>query len=108
MSLSHNGIALPDQDVLQGIEMHYITYRESIIDILKCKSCRSYSINLQLKSSDKAENQWNTYLFSCENCQENCEIRLSKEFTLEEFDTWEKLQQRVDELKVVLNFTGQV
>jgi hypothetical protein len=83
--------------------MFYITYLSCTIDILKCAKCKSYDLSLSPSESHDNRNKWSAYAYRCWTCDEFGTLRLSNEVHLEEFASWEALQNRIDELKATMS-----
>ena len=85
--------------------MFHIIYKDHGIDILKCSECKSYDVDL-VKSKNQTDPQWSVFKFSCLNCGKIGKFRLSTTVELENFDSWDELQDRIEELKVIMGFKG--
>lgn len=83
--------------------MLYIRYQARTIDILKCISCKAYELIISPSENDGSDENWITHAYKCEKCGDSGTFRLSKKVNLEWFDSWEQLQDRVDELKVMMS-----
>ncbi len=86
--------------------MYYCAYKGRTIDILKCSQCRAYSIELTLSSSQTSSGQWADYDYLCNKCSAKGSVKISSRVTLEGFETWGELQERIDELKVAMTVSG--
>ena len=82
--------------------MYYLAYAGRTIQVLKCASCRSYSLELFGSVEEGKEQEYN---FRCGKCESEGDFTLPEGYALEGFATWEELQGRVDELKVSMTIT---
>ena len=88
--------------------MFYCTYRGRAIDVLKCSRCRSYSIRLDPVDAafPQTDSGWIQYRHKCDKCGAEGSVRISSEVNLEGFETWEELQDRIEELRIVMSLTA--
>lgn len=83
--------------------MLYIACHARTIDILKCASCKAYELIISSSENDESDEKWITHEYKCEKCGDSGTFRLSRKVNYEWFDSWEQLQDRVDELKVSMS-----
>jgi hypothetical protein len=84
--------------------MFYVAYAGHTVHVLKCKPCKSYDLELAPRD-DSTVGPPNEYVFHCVGCHSKGTFTVPVDYKVEGFLTWDELQARVDELKVVMTIT---
>jgi hypothetical protein len=83
--------------------VHYIAYIARTIHILKCEKCRSYELKLIRDKLGGLDEKSRRQRFTCLNCGNDGETEISGKYRVEEFDSWDSLQDRIDALKAAMS-----
>ena len=81
--------------------MFYIIYRGNGINILKCAKCKSYALELEKKDGVSNE-KYRGYEYRCLSCGSMGWFRLIRKNELEWFDSWENMQDRIEEITTAM------